>query len=163
MAAAACDPDLHGLALLLRVKLLFTPLPVYDFMIYWSAGHLFLSGANPYSGQLRSMRLERSIGWSYMQPMTLLYPPWALPFVVPLGMLPFWTAHFVWLAVSLILEVVSAIALWRYFGGERSKQWIALILFARVSARGVRRSIYGPDHTADSGRADGISFPVAPP
>jgi hypothetical protein len=45
-------------------------------------------------------------------------------------MLPFWTAHFVWLAVSLILEVVSAIALWRYFGGERSKQWIALILFA---------------------------------
>lgn len=113
----------------LRVKLLFTPLPVYDFMIYWSAGHLFLSGANPYSATA-IYGLERSIGWSYMQPMTLLYPPWALPFVVPLGMLPFWTAHFVWLAVSLVLEVVSAIALWRYFGGEKSKQWIALILFA---------------------------------
>ena len=113
----------------LRLMLLFSPLPVYDFMIYWSAGRLFLSGSNPYSATA-IYALERSVGWSYMLPMTLLYPPWALPFVAPLGMLPFWTAHFVWLAASLILEAVSAIALWRYFGGEKSKQWIALILFA---------------------------------
>jgi hypothetical protein len=62
--------------------------------------------------------------------MVMLNPPWALPFVALLGVPPFRTAHFAWLAVSLVLEAVSAIALWRYFGGEKSKQWIALVLFA---------------------------------
>jgi glucan phosphoethanolaminetransferase (alkaline phosphatase superfamily) len=62
--------------------------------------------------------------------MVMLNPPWALPFVALLGVPPFRTAHFAWLAVSLVLEAVSSIALWRYFGGEKSKQWIALVLFA---------------------------------
>jgi hypothetical protein len=52
-----------------------------------------------------------------------------LPFVALLGVPPFRTAHFAWLAVSLVLEAVSSIALWRYFGGEKSKQWIGLVLF----------------------------------
>jgi len=112
-----------------RVVLLFTPLPVYDFMIYWASGRLFLAGSNPYSATA-IFALERSVGWSFAQPMILLYPPWAFPFVSMFGVLPFWTAHYAWLAASLILESVSAIALWRYFGGEKSKQWIALVLFA---------------------------------
>jgi len=45
------------------------------------------------------------------------------------GVLPFHTAQYAWLAVSLVLEAVSAVALWRYFGGEKSKQWIGLALF----------------------------------
>jgi hypothetical protein len=111
-----------------RVVLLFTPLPVYDFMTYWASGRLFLAGSNPYS-ITAIYAVERSIGWSYVQPLVMLNPPWALPIVALLGLLPFHTAHYAWLAVSLILEAVSAIALWRYFGGEKSKQWIALILF----------------------------------
>jgi hypothetical protein len=111
-----------------RVVLLFTPLPVYDFMTYWASGRLFLAGSNPYS--ITAMyAVERSIGWSYVQPLVMLNPPWALPIVALLGLLPFHTAHLVWLAVSLILEAVSAIALWRYFGGEKKMQWIALVLF----------------------------------
>lgn len=112
-----------------RAKLLFTPLPLNDFMIYWSAGRLFLFGSNPYSATAM-FAIERSIGWSGPQPLVTLYPPWALPFVAVFGALPFQTAHYAWLAASLTLEAICAIALWRYFGGEKRKQWIALVLFA---------------------------------
>lgn len=112
----------------LRLLLLFAPLPVNDFITYWAGGRLFLSGSNPYSVPA-IYAIERSLGWSYVQPMVMLNPPWALPFVALLGVPPFRTAHFAWLAVSLLLEAVSSIALWRYFGGEKSKQWIGLVLF----------------------------------
>lgn len=112
----------------LRLMLLFSALPVNDFITYWAGGRLFLSGSNPYSVPA-IYAIERSFGWSYVQPMVMLNPPWALPIVALLGLLPFHTAHLVWLAVSLILEAVSAIALWRYFGGGKSKQWIGLALF----------------------------------
>jgi len=112
----------------LRLMLLFSALPVNDSVIYWASGHLFLSGSNPYSATAINA-LERSAGWSYAQQMSLLYPPWAFPFVALFGVLPFHTAQYAWLAVSLVLEAVSAVALWRYFGGEKSKQWIGLALF----------------------------------
>ena len=112
-----------------RAKLLFTPLPPYDFMTYWAGGRLFLSGSNPYSASAM-YAIERSLGWSYTQPLVMLNPPWALPFAVLLGVLPFQIAHYLWLVVSLILEAISSIALWRYFGGQKRKQWIALVLLA---------------------------------
>lgn len=112
----------------LRLMLLFSALPVNDSVIYWASGRLFLSGSNPYSATAINA-LERSAGWFYAQQMSLLYPPWAFPFVALFGVLPFHTAQYAWLAVSLILEAVSAVALWRYFGGEKSKQWIGLALF----------------------------------
>lgn len=112
-----------------RAMLLFTPLPVYDFMTYWAAGRLFLSGSNPYSGTAM-FAIERSLSWSYAQPLVLLNPPWALPFAALLGALPFQTAHYAWLVASLTLEAISSVALWRYFGGAKRNQWIALALFA---------------------------------
>jgi hypothetical protein len=62
--------------------------------------------------------------------MIMLNPPWTLPFAALLGFLPFQIAHYAWLVVSLSLEAVSSIALWRYFGGEKRYQWIALALLA---------------------------------
>ena len=35
--------------LALRASLLFTPHGIYDFIFYWAAGHLFLTGGHPYS------------------------------------------------------------------------------------------------------------------
>jgi hypothetical protein len=122
---------------LLRTRLgyLFTPLPVYDFMTYWAAGRLFLSGGSPYSA--RSMyAIERSLGWTYVQSLVLLNPPWALPIVALLGVLPFKPAHYAWLAASLLLEAIASIALWRYFGGEKSRQWMALVLLATFMPAG---------------------------
>jgi hypothetical protein len=74
--------------------------------------------------------LERAIGWNHHQPMFLLNPPWALPIISLLAALPYHAARVSWLFVSLLLETISALALWRYFGGSRTKQWMALGLVA---------------------------------
>ncbi|HXE06259.1 MAG TPA: glycosyltransferase family 87 protein [Acidobacteriaceae bacterium] len=110
-----------------RIRGVGWPLPLYDFMTYWAAGKLFISGANPYSASAM-YALERVLGWQYTQPLVLLNPPWTLPFIAPLGALSFNTAHYLWWALSMFVEAASAIALWRYFGGESRKQWIALII-----------------------------------
>jgi hypothetical protein len=39
--------------------------------------------------------------------------------------------------VSLALETTSFLMLWRYFGGQKSRQWIALALFATLLPAGV--------------------------
>lgn len=112
-----------------RAMFLVTPTLLGDFMPLWAGGRLFITGGNPYSGNA-IFAIERHLGWPFTQPMVMLNPPWALPIVALLGGLPFQTARYAWLAASLILEVISAIALWRYFGGEKRKQWIAVFLLA---------------------------------
>jgi hypothetical protein len=124
LAALICLPLVW-----MRVALLFSPLPLYDFMTYWVSGRLFLSGADPYSASA-VFAIERTLGWVYTQPLVMFDPPWALPFVGPLGLLPFQTVHYAWLAVCLSLEVISSVALWRYFGGTKRTQWIAVALLA---------------------------------
>jgi hypothetical protein len=112
-----------------RIHLLLTPQPLNDFMIYWSAGRLLVTRQNPYSVSAMSA-IERSLGWTYQQTLVLLYPPWALPFVAPLGLMPFAVAHHVWLVVSIAIEAVCTLLLWDYFGGEHRQRWIALVLVA---------------------------------
>ncbi|HEX9201422.1 MAG TPA: glycosyltransferase family 87 protein [Acidobacteriaceae bacterium] len=112
-----------------RVLMLFSALPLNDFMTYWAAGRLFLSGSNPYSST-SMFAIERSLSWSYAQPLIMLNPPWTLPLIALLGVLPFETAHVAWVGVSLVLEAISSVALWRYFGGEKRTQWMGLVLFA---------------------------------
>jgi hypothetical protein len=112
-----------------RLMLLLTPQPLNDFMIYWSAGRLFVTGQNPYLVSAMAAT-ERSLGWPYKETLVLLYPPWALPFVAPLGVMPFAVAHSVWLVLSIAIECGCALALWSYFGGERRQRWIALMLVA---------------------------------
>ena len=115
--------------LVARIKLLLTPLPMHDFVTYWAAGRLFLSGGNPYSISA-TYAMEQSMGWIYSRQLVMLNPPWMLPIVAPLALLPFEFAHHLWFAICLLLEVVCSLALWRYFGGEKGHQWMALLLLA---------------------------------
>ena len=112
-----------------RAILLLKPLPLQDFLIYWSAGHLFLTGGDPYSSSAL-LAVEQWLGWSHPLPEIMLNPPWTLPFVVPLALMPFQVAHSVWLGISIGLEVACALACWDYFGGDGRKRWIALALVA---------------------------------
>ena len=118
-----------------RLMLLLTPQPLNDFMIYWSAGRLFVTGKNPYSVSAMGA-IERGLGWGYKETLVLLYPPWALPFVAPLGLMPFAVAHSVWLLLSIVIECVCALALWSYFGGQRKLRWVALLIVATLLPAG---------------------------
>ena len=119
----------------LRVQLLLTPLPLFDFMSYWVAGRFYLAGANPYA-PAAMWPIEKALGWTG-PPLVMLNPPWSLVFVAPLGLVSFQAAHYICLALSLALEATSFLILWRYFGGEKSKQWIALALFATLLPAGI--------------------------
>jgi hypothetical protein len=112
-----------------RIHLLLAPQPIQDFVTYWAAGRLFLSGKDPYS-MSAMLGIERSLGWPYAHTLVMLNPPWTLPLVALLALLPFAAAHALWLAVSVVLEAVCALVLWDYFGGEHRQRWIALVLVA---------------------------------
>jgi hypothetical protein len=115
--------------LVLRTIWLFTPQPLQDFVTYWAAGRLLLSGRDPYS-MAAMQTIERSLGWQQAHTLVMLNPPWILPFVAVLALLPFKVAHLLWFAVSLAVEGTCSLALWRYFGGEKRLRWIALVVLA---------------------------------
>jgi hypothetical protein len=98
-----------------------------DFIAYWSAGRRLSAGANPYDWQAL-LALQRPLGWAEDFPNMMYYPPWALPLVLPLGLLPFGPARLLWLLVSLGLVLGGADALWRYYGAAAERRWLAWVL-----------------------------------
>lgn len=109
---------------LCRLFLIFSKKPFYDFMTYWASGRLFLTGKDPYSASAVYV-MENSLGY-HGELQTMLNPPWTLPMVSVLGVGPFSLMHLVWFVVVLILETLSVLMLWHYFGGARKQSWIAL-------------------------------------
>jgi hypothetical protein len=115
--------------LALRASLLFTPHAIYDFIFYWAAGHLFLTGGHPYSeAAMRAIVL--SYGGNPAWPVMTFCPPWGMPVAGVMATLPFALAQKIWFVVSLALDCFSAIGLWAYFGGEFRKAWIAILIAA---------------------------------
>ncbi|MBV8113822.1 MAG: DUF2029 domain-containing protein [Silvibacterium sp.] len=112
---------------LLQIKLLRLPMPPHDFMPYWAAGHLFLSGSNPYSIPAL-LAVERSQGLASPQPLVMLCPPWTLPIIAMMAAVPLHAARIAWLLISVLLNVFCAAGLWIYFGGGKRRLWIALLV-----------------------------------
>jgi Glycosyltransferase family 87 len=100
-----------------------------DFMEYWAAGRLIARGENPYDpGLVRAV--QRDAGMDPGMAVMMWNPPWALPVVLPLGLLPISTALLVWWAVQFIALFASAELLWRGSGGPPGKSWLAWLLTA---------------------------------
>jgi Glycosyltransferase family 87 len=97
-----------------------------DFVEYWSAGKLFVHGANPYSGPL-ILALEKSRGFTPDAPLIMLNPPWALPMVAPLGFLPALGALVLWIVAGAGSILASLVLL-----EIPAKNGILAFLFAPV-------------------------------
>ena len=88
-----------------------------DFVEYWSASRLLLSGHNPYD-PAQMDAVQRSLGFERAEPLLMLNPPWSLPFVLPLGLLSYAAAQQLWLAMNLIALAGSVWIGYRiYFAG----------------------------------------------
>ncbi len=108
---------------------------VTDFAAYWTASRQLLTGKNPYAeGPVLAM--ERRLGFTGPQPLIMRNPPWALPFVLPFGLLSYSAAQRVWLLSGLFAVLVSTQLLWKH--SRQNDQpywagWLATGLFLPVS------------------------------
>src|SRR5215470_8091828 len=87
-----CGMVLFAVALAPR---LYRTLPLNDFIEYWSAARVFITGGNPYS-EAEMLRIERGLGWTSPVALPMLNPPWVLPVFAPLAALPFRIAQMLW-------------------------------------------------------------------
>ena len=104
---------------------------IRDFIEYWSASRLFVSGGNPYS-PAELMVLQQRIGWDGTAPLVMWNPPWTLLFTVPFGLLDFTAGQFLWLLVHVVLILFSAQQLWRMYGKTEppsSLPWVLALTF----------------------------------
>lgn len=81
--------------------------PFVDFLVYWSAAHLFVSGANPYS-LTEVFAVQKSIGFQGKIPLMMLSPPWTLPVVAPMGFVSSYVLA--WLTTISVLIASVAVA-----------------------------------------------------
>lgn len=110
------DPSLLGLA---------------DYIAYWSAGRLNVTGENPYS-PATLLELQHGLGWPEDFPNMMYYPPWTLPLVMPFGALPYGLSRLLWLILHLALTVGCVDRIWKYYGGSdrhRLLVWVFALSF----------------------------------
>jgi hypothetical protein len=103
-----------------------TILPLHDFVEYWAAGRLVVTGENPYDPE-RMHELERQAGRTD-EAILMWNPPWVLPLVAPLGLLDVRTAHLLWMLFHLGVIAFCADVLWRLHDGNPSARIVALLV-----------------------------------
>ena len=105
---------------------------INDFVEYWAAARLLLSGGNPYS-PVELLEAQREIGWSQSVPLIMWNPPWTLSFTSPFGLVDYETAQFAWFLLHAIIVFVGAQYLWQIYGGDPRKSrygWLSVLTFA---------------------------------
>lgn len=107
----------------------FSRVPVTDYVAYWSASRLLITGQNPYE-PAKVLALERTAG-PVPGALVMRNPPWALPLVLPLGLFAYSSSRILWLFAELFIVMGSALWFWRIYEGAASQRWIAgLIAFS---------------------------------
>lgn len=118
------------LLVLLQAGGIFGREPLHnDFVEYWAAARVLLVHGNPYSPPA-ILRAEASTGFSGARPLLMWNPPWALPFVLPFGLVSYGAASAIWLLLNLSIVFVCADLLWREYGGEIRRRWLGWLLAA---------------------------------
>jgi hypothetical protein len=114
---------LLGLAVLLARG----PLLMNDFVEYWAASRLVLTGGNPYD-PAQMLAVERSAGFPGVEPLLMLNPPPVLALVLPFGAMPYRQAALLWLIVNSVALLWSVHLLWDLVGGSIRTRRAALAM-----------------------------------
>jgi hypothetical protein len=93
---------------------------INDFVEYWAAAKLLLSGGNPYS-PAELLKNQQEIGWSQPIPLIMWNPPWTLSFTFPFGLVDYDTAQFVWFLFHTLIVFIGSHWLWQVYGGDPRK------------------------------------------
>ncbi len=96
-----------------------------DFINYWSAGRVYLSGGNPYDPTQMAV-VQQPFGPLQHDMITFWYLPWFLPLMALLGHLYYSTAFFLAFLLFLALALFGCLALWVTYGGSTRRSWPCL-------------------------------------
>lgn len=100
---------------------------LHDYIEYWSAARLNLSGQNPYSPEL-IFALEKINGWTDSVPLMMWNPPFSLAFILPFALLPYSLSRLAWFFASLAVVLGYSSYAWTIYGGKQAQRWIPWIL-----------------------------------
>jgi Glycosyltransferase family 87 len=104
-----------------------------DFIAYWSAGQLLVHHGNPYS-DVDVYALEKQEGFREAGASTMLNPPWAMIFVLPLGFVSAYVGALMWILLIVACIMVSVRVLQTVNHGEGSQDHLLAYAFAPVLA-----------------------------
>lgn len=103
--------------------------PVDDFVEYWAAARLLLSGNNPYFPEAL-FALQKGVGWPEKTPLMMWNPPWTLTLVVPFGLMDYFQARHWWLWLQLSVLIVCTLVTTRIYEVQaRNLLWIWMLSF----------------------------------
>jgi hypothetical protein len=131
-----------GAAILLNVTLLViltmrgvtSPSWIFadDYVEYWAAGRLNISGGNPYDpGQLLPLQLQA--GRYFMVPVMMWNPPGMLALVMPFGLLPYALSRTLWLLIFFLIVLKCVSVVWQLYHGPPQLLWVSwLVGFAFI-------------------------------
>jgi len=95
-----------------------------DFMGYWAATRLFLSGSNPYDHSALSAIFSRH-GRSITQGFITFATPWSFLLLCPFAILNLTIGRLLWFLLSCLVMVASSEFMWRRLGGPERYRWQA--------------------------------------
>lgn len=112
-----------------------SPLPDYlttfDFQAYWGASNL-LSRSENFTDPALLLEIERAAtGFDQDVPLFAWNPPWFLAWLLPLSIIGFDRASWIWFLINIVLVFSSTVMLWRVFASRDESMrrlWIGLIV-----------------------------------
>ncbi len=122
-----------GLLLVLQSSLTTSHLGEKDFLGYWSAAHLLITGGNPYDpGALRELQHAVRPEQVHRDAPTVMVwnPPWLILILLPLGILPFDLAAPVWVFCNVLMVGVALALSWQFLSQPVDGEGFVLALAA---------------------------------
>ena len=100
-----------------------------DFMVYWGAARILITGGNPYDSVTMS-KLQTALSPIEQPTLMMWNPPWVIALILPYALLPFEVAEWVWLVVNVMLAIICGMALWRIIAPRNDKRYLLGIIAA---------------------------------
>jgi hypothetical protein len=97
-----------------------------DYVEYWAAGRLNLTGGNPYATD-QLLPLERAAGRT-TEVLMMWNPPYTLALVTPLAVPAYPLSRLIWLLLNLTIILMTTHWTWQLYSAPAERRWLAYIV-----------------------------------
>jgi hypothetical protein len=102
-------------------------LEIDDYVEYYAAGRLNLTGGNPYNPD-ELLPLQQQAGRFFEVPVMMWNPPWMLTAVMPFGALDYAVGRTIWLLLSMAIVLFCSDIIWNLYHGSKKLRWLSWLL-----------------------------------